>query len=136
MSSARFQSTRRASIECGLPCRIDASSSAASRLLAAPTAWMSPVKWRFRSSIGTTWVMPPPAAPPLMPNTGPSDGSRRQSSGSLPIFPRPWVSDTAVVVLPSPALVGVTPATQTSLPSGASRRRSTTPSDTFALWRP
>ena len=30
------------------------------------------------------------------------------------------MSETAVVVLPSPALVGVTPATQTSLPSGAS----------------
>ena len=38
----------------------------------------------------------------------------------MPIAPRPWVSDTAVVVLPSPALVGVTPVTQTSLPSGAS----------------
>ena len=136
MSSARFQPTRRASILCGLPCRIDASSSAASRLLAAPIAWMSPVKWRFRSSIGTTWVMPPPAAPPLMPNTGPSEGSRRHRSGSLPICPRPWVSPTAVVVLPSPAFVGVTPATQTILPSGASFMRSSTSSDTFALKRP
>src|ERR687896_890536 len=136
MSTARFQSTRRASILCGFPCRIDASIRAASRLFAAPMAWMSPVKWRFRSSIGTTWASPPPAAPPLMPNTGPSEGSRRQSSGSLPIAPRPWVSDTAVVVLPSPALVGVTPATQTILASGASARRSSTSSDTFALCRP
>src|SRR5918998_197953 len=71
-----------------------------------------------------------------MPNTGPSEGSRRQSSGSLPIAPRPWVSETAVVVLPSPALVGVTPATQTILASGASRSRSSTSSDTFALCRP
>src|ERR687895_1114909 len=136
MSRARFHATRSASILCGLPCRIEASSRAASRLLAAPIAWMSPVKWRLRSSIGTTWARPPPAAPPLMPNTGPRDGSRRHSSGSLPIAPRPWVSDTAVVVLPSPALVGVTPATQTILASGASASRSTTSSDTFALWRP
>ena len=133
MSSARFQPTRSASILCGLPCRIEASSSAASRLLAAPTAWMSPVKWRLRSSIGTTCVMPPPAAPPLMPKTGPSEGSRRHSTGSLPIRPRPWVSDTAVVVLPSPALVGVTPATQTILASGASLSRSTTSSEILAL---
>ena len=118
MSSARFQPTRRASILCGLPWRIEASSSAASRLFAAPIAWMSPVKWRFRSSIGTTWVIPPPAAPPLMPNTGPKDGSRRQSSGFLPMWPRPWVRPTAVVVFPSPAFVGVTPATQTIFPSG------------------
>ncbi len=77
--------TRRAaaSILCGLPCRIDASSIAASRLLAAPIAWMSPVKWRLRSSIGTTCVMPPPAAPPLIPKTGPSDGSRRHATGLL-----------------------------------------------------
>src|SRR5918999_2889127 len=109
MSSARFQPTRSASILCGFPCRIEASISAASRLLAAP---------------------------PVMPNTGPSDGSRRRSKGSLPIAPRPWVSDTAVVVFPSPALVGVTPATQTILASGASRSRSSTSSDTFALWRP
>src|SRR2546430_1136962 len=71
-----------------------------------------------------------------MPNTGPSDGSRRHSSGFLPIAPRPWVSETAVVVLPSPAFVGVTPATQTTLASGVSRMRSTTPSETLALKRP
>ena len=85
MSIARRQPMRSASIVCGLPCRIEASSIAASRLLAAPIAWMSPVKWRLRSSIGTTCVMPPPAAPPLTPNTGPSDGSRRQATGRLPI---------------------------------------------------
>ena len=71
MSTARRHPIRRASISCGLPCRIEASIIAASRLLAAPMAWMSPVKWRLRSSIGTTWVSPPPAAPPLIPNTGP-----------------------------------------------------------------
>ena len=52
---------RRHEIESGsmpslLPCRMCASSIAASRLFAAPIAWMSPVKWRFMSSIGTTCV--------------------------------------------------------------------------------
>ena len=42
-----------------------------------------------------------------MPNTGPIEGSRRQSMTSLPIFPRPCVSESDVVVLPSPAFVGV-----------------------------
>ena len=96
-------------------------------------AWMSPVKCRFRSSIGTTCVIPPPAAPPLMPNTGPSEGSRRHASDRLPMWPRPWVSPTSVVVLPSPALVGVMPVTQISLPSSASRIRSSTPRSIFAL---
>ena len=68
-----------------------------------------------------------------MPKTGPSEGSRRQSTGFLPILPRPWVSETAVVVLPSPALVGVTPATQTILPFGRSAMRSITSSEIFAL---
>ena len=136
MSSARRQPTRSWSILCGLPCRIDASSIAASRLFAAPMAWMSPVKWRFRSSIGTTCVMPPPAAPPLMPNTGPSDGSRRHATGRLPMWPRPWVRPTSVVVLPSPAFVGVMPVTHTSLPSGRSLSRSITLSAIFPLYRP
>src|ERR687896_438553 len=136
MSTQRRQEIVSGSMPSLFPCSRCASSMAARRLLAAPMAWMSPVKWRFRSSIGTTWARPPPAAPPLIPNTGPSEGSRRQSSGSLPIAPRPWVSETAVVVLPSPALVGVTPATQTILASGVPSRRSTTSSDTFALCRP
>ena len=101
--------------------------------MAAPIAWMSPVKCRFRSSIGTTWAYPPPAAPPLMPNTGPSDGSRRQSTGRFPILPRPWVSETEVVVLPSPALVGVIAVTQTSFASGLSASLSITERSTFAL---
>ena len=32
------------------------STIAASRLLAEPMAWISPVKWRLISSIGTTWA--------------------------------------------------------------------------------
>ena len=99
----------------------------------SPIAWMSPVKWRLRSSIGTTCVMPPPAAPPLMPNTGPSDGSRRHAIGDLPMWPSPWVSPTSVVVLPSPAFVGLIPATHTIFASGASFLRSTIERLTFAL---
>ena len=39
-----------------LSCMMRASMAAASRLWATPTAWMSPVRWRLKSSIGTTWV--------------------------------------------------------------------------------
>ena len=134
MSSARFHPTRSASILCGLPWRIEASSSAASRLFAAPIAWMSPVKWRFRSSIGTTCVIPPPAAPPLMPNTGPEGGLAQTQQRVLADVARaPASAPTAVVVFPSPAFVGVTPATQTIFPSGWPAIRSITPRSTFAL---
>ena len=71
MSTQRRQVTVSGSIPSLLPCRRCASRSAARRLFAAPIAWMSPVKWRFMSSIGTTCAKPPPAAPPLIPNTGP-----------------------------------------------------------------
>ena len=81
-------------------------------------------------------MSPPPAAPPLMPNTGPSDGSRRHSTGRLPIAPSPWVSDTDVVVLPSPALVGVIADTQTTFASGFPRSRSIALRSTFALYLP
>ena len=45
----------------------------------------------------------------------------------------PCVSDTDVVVLPSPALVGVIAVTQMILPSGLSASRSSTERLTFAL---
>ena len=117
---------RRHVIECGsmrslFPCRRCASSIAASRLFAAPIAWMSPVKWRFTSSGGTIWARPPPVPPPLIPKTGPSEGSRRQRSARSPIQQSASTSEIAVVVLPSPAFVGVTAVTQTSLPSAAAR---------------
>ena len=67
-----------------------------------------------------------------MPKTGPIDGSRRQSATRLPIFPKPCVSETDVVVLPSPAFVGVMAVVITSLPSGRSRSRSRTESSTLA----
>ena len=54
MSSARRQVMESGSIPSALPCRTCASSIAARRLFAAVIAWRSPVKWRLRSSIGTT----------------------------------------------------------------------------------
>src|SRR5581483_540246 len=54
-----------------------------------------------------------------MPKTGPSDASRRQSTGERPMWPSPCVSETAVVVLPSPAFVGVIAVTLTSFASWA-----------------
>ena len=71
MSMHRRHEIVRGSIRSSLPWSRCASISAESRLFAAVIACRSPVKWRFRSSIGTTWVYPPPAAPPLIPNTGP-----------------------------------------------------------------
>ncbi len=71
-----------------------------------------------------------------MPKMGPSDGSRRHSTGFLPIAPMPCVSDTDVVVLPSPALVGVMAETQMILASGAPDSRSITLRSTLALYLP
>src|SRR5690606_41184851 len=62
----------------------------------------------------------PPAAPPFMPNEGPREGSRRHTAAFLPIRLRPSVSPTEVVVLPSPAGVGLIAVTRISLPSGRS----------------
>ena len=41
---------------------------------------------RFKSSIGTTWEYPPPAAPPLIPKHGPSEGSRNAIIAFFPSF--------------------------------------------------
>ena len=68
-----------------------------------------------------------------MPNTGPSEGSRRQITAFLPMWfsasPRP----TVVVVLPSPAGVGLIAVTRISLPSGLLFSVSMYSSETFAL---
>ena len=47
---------RRGSMFSSLPCWMWLSIIAASRLLAAPMAWISPVKWRLISSMGSTWA--------------------------------------------------------------------------------
>ena len=114
ISTQRFQTMRRGSILRAFPCLMWLSSIAAHRLFAAPIAWKSPVKWRLMSSIGTTWAYPPPAAPPLIPKTGPSDGSRRHRSAFLPRWHRASSRPTDVVVLPSPAGVGLMAVTRMS----------------------
>ena len=58
-----------------------------------------------------------------MPKHGPIDGSRRQTAAFLPMRFRPSHSPMLVVVLPSPAGVGVIAETSTSLPAGASFSR-------------
>ena len=118
------------------PWKIAASITAASRLWAASTAWMSPVKCRLISSIGTICARPPPVPPPLIPNNGPVDGCRRQSATLAPIRPKPWVRLMALVVLPSPARVGVIAVTTTRRPSGRFSSRLRTSRLIFALWGP
>ena len=53
-----------------------------------------------------------------MPNDGPSDGSRRHIIAFLPMKLSASVRPTVVVVLPSPAGVGVIAVTRISLPFG------------------
>src|SRR5512135_2022967 len=71
-----------------------------------------------------------------MPKLGPNDGSRRQITALEPMrfsaSPRP----TVVVVLPSPAGVGLMPVTSTSAPSGRLSTESMKLVLIFALWRP
>ena len=124
MSTTRFHVILRTSMPSSLPLWMCASSSAASRLLAAPMAWKSPVKCRLMSSMGMTWAYPPPAAPPLMPNTGPRLGSRSATTGFLPRFCSASARPTVVVVLPSPAGVGLMAVTSTSLPGVCCSSRS------------
>ena len=52
------------------------------------------------------------------------------------MWPSPCVSETEVVVLPSPAFVGVIAVTQTSFASGRAASRSSTDRSIFALYRP
>ena len=96
---------------------------AASVLLALVMAWKSPVKWRLMFSIGTTWEYPPPAAPPLMPITGPREGSRSATMALWPSRANASVSPISTVDFPSPAGVGETPVTNTNLPGSRSGTR-------------
>ena len=112
------------------------SITAASRLLASAMAWKSPVKCRLMSSIGTTCAWPPPAAPPFMPNTGPMEGSRNASTARWPSRLMPSAMPTEVVVLPSPAGVGLVAVTRISLPSGRSSSDCRYDSAILALWWP
>ena len=107
--------------------------AAASRLCAEVIAWKSPVKWRLISSIGTTCALPPPVPPPFMPSVGPMDGSRSAITGRAPTRQSACPMPMVIVVLPSPAGVGVMDDTTTSLPSGRSRRAASAPTRTLAL---
>ena len=91
------------------------SMMAASKLCAFSMAAKSPVKCRLMSSMGSTWECPPPVAPPLMPNTGPRDGSRSTTVVFLPILFKPSVRPMETVVFPSPAGVGEMADTNISL---------------------
>ena len=135
-SRTRFHSTWRTSMPSALPWWRWLSSAAASRLWAEVIAWKSPVKWRLMSSIGTTCERPPPVPPPFMPSVGPIDGSRSAMTGRAPIRQSACPSPMVMVVLPSPAGVGVMDDTTTSLPSGWSRRAASARSSTLALSRP
>src|SRR6266699_6379543 len=81
-------------------------------------ACMSPVRCRFSRSMGTTWLYPPPAAPPLIPNVGPIDGWRMATVAGRPMCDSAWPRPTVVVVLPSPRGVGVIADTTTYLAFG------------------
>ena len=74
--------------------------------------------------MGTTWLYPPPAAPPLIPNVGPIDGWRIATVARLPIFTSASPRPTVVVVLPSPSGVGVIADTTTYFAFGLSRSSS------------
>ena len=131
--------TRPHVIECGsmssaFPCCRWLSTMAASRLWAAVTAWKSPVRCRFIASIGTTCASPAPAAPPLMPNTGPNEGCRSTAVAFSPARPSPSTRPIVVVVFPSPSGVGDTAVTTTYRPRG--RSRPTASSSTLDAWRP
>ena len=79
-------------------------------------AWKSPVKCRLILSTGSSDALPPPVAPPFMPNTGPSDGSRSAATALWPSLTSPCVRPMVLTVLPSPLVVGVMAVTRISLP--------------------
>ena len=115
-SMTRRQRTLRESMPSGFPCCRWLSTSEARRLFAEVMAWKSPVKCRLMSPAGTTIDLPPPVAPPFRPNVGPSDGSRRASATLSPFNAMPCARPIEIVVLPSPAEVGVSAVTRMTLP--------------------
>ena len=110
------------------------SAIEARKLCADWIAWKSPVKCRLMSAAGSTVARPPPVPPPFMPKSGPSDGSRIARTARFPILASPSVSPIEVVVLPSPAGVGVIAVTTTSFPEAPPCGMA--PSGTLTLSRP
>ncbi len=88
----------------------------ANKLLAAVIAWISPVKCKLISSIGAICTFPPPVAPPLIPNTGPKDGSLKAKIDFFPMVLNPSATAMDIVVFPSPNGVGLTAVTKISFP--------------------
>ena len=86
MSSARGQVTASGSRSSSLPWNRWESIRAESRLCAEVMAWKSPWKWRLIFSAGSICELPPPAAPPFIPKTGPSEGSREVMMALLPML--------------------------------------------------
>ena len=86
------------------------------RLWAELMACKSPVKCKLMSSIGSTCAYPPPAAPPLMLNTGPNEGSRIATIARLPSRLIASAKPIVTVVLPSPAGVGLMAVIKINLP--------------------
>ena len=74
------------------------------------------MKCKLICSIGITCEKPPPAAPPLIPKTGPIDGSRTTQVALCPRRLRPWLSPIVVTVFPSPKGVGLTEVTRIKNP--------------------
>ncbi len=72
------------------------------------------------SSIGKTCANPPPAAPPLIPITGPNEGSRNAIIVFFPILERASAKPMVMVDLPSPAGVGLIAVTKINLPGAFS----------------
>ena len=107
-----------------------------SKLLAAVIACISPVKWRLISSIGATWTWPPPVAPPLIPKTGPKEGSLNAKIDFFPILERPSAIAIETVVFPSPKGVGFIAVTKINLPSFLFLNFSYTELEILALYLP
>ena len=85
ISRALFQSTLSGLILSSLPCQMELSMQAAIKLIELVKACISPVKCKLISSVGTTRALPPPVAPPLIPKTGPKEGSLRHTNEGTPI---------------------------------------------------
>ena len=92
------------------------------------------MKWRLISSRGMTWANPPPVAPPFIPNTGPREGSLKAAAAFFPKRFKASAKPIEVVVLPSPAGVGLMAVTIISLP--LLPPLATTSGDIFALYLP
>jgi hypothetical protein len=132
MSTARLHTTLRGSMRSVLDRKRWLSSMAARSALAGGDGVEVPGEVEVDLVHGDHLGVPPPAAPPLIPNTGPRLGSRRQSTGFRFRSVRASASPTEMVDFPSPAGVGLIPVTSTSFPGDPDRARITS-RGTFAL---